>query len=82
MIQIDLKSIATKLIPTFNEAGELSVKLHKEGLKITIKEDNSPVTNGDIAVNDIITKKIHVTEELDICILIQPSHSLWTYLVK
>ena len=58
MIQIDLKSIATKLIPTFNEAGELSVKLQKEGLKITIKEDNSPVTNGDIAVNDIITKKI------------------------
>ena len=58
MIQIDLKSIITKLIPTFNEAGELSVKLQKEGLKITIKEDNSPVTNGDIAVNDIITKKI------------------------
>ena len=58
MIQIDLKSIATKLITTFNEAGELSVKLQKEGLKITIKEDNSPVTNGDIAVNDIITKKI------------------------
>ena len=58
MIQIDHKSIATKLIPTFNEAGELSVKLQKEGLKITIKEDNSPVTNGDIAVNDIITKKI------------------------
>ena len=57
MIQIDLKSIATKLITTFNEAGELSVKLQKEGLKITIKEDNSPVTNGDIAVNDIITKK-------------------------
>ena len=58
MIQTDLKSIATKLIPTFNEASELSVKLQKEGLKITIKEDNSPVTNGDIAVNDIITKKI------------------------
>ena len=58
MTQIDLKSIITKLIPTFNEAGELSVNLQREGLKITIKEDNSPVTNGDIAVNDIITKKI------------------------
>ena len=46
------------ILTTFNEAGELSVKLQKEGLKITIKEDNSPVTNGDIAVNDIITKKI------------------------
>ena len=58
MTQIDLKSIITKLIPTFNEAGELSVNLQREGLKITIKEDNSPVTNGDIAVNDIITNKI------------------------
>ena len=58
MTQIDLKSIITKLIPTFNEAGELSVNLQREGLKITIKEDNSPVTNGDIAVNDIITRKI------------------------
>ena len=58
MTKIDLKSIITKLIPTFNEAGELSVNLQREGLKITIKEDNSPVTNGDIAVNDIITKKI------------------------
>ena len=67
MIQKDLKSIATKLIPTFNEAGELSVKLQKEGLKITIKEDNSPVTNGDIAVNDIITKKIlELTPDLPI----------------
>ena len=58
MIQIDLKSIATKLIPTFNEAGELSVKLQKEGLKITIKEDNSPVSNGDLKVNELITNKI------------------------
>ena len=58
MTKIDLKSIITKLIPTFNEAGELSVNLQRGGLKITIKEDNSPVTNGDIAVNDIITKKI------------------------
>ena len=57
-MKIDLKSIIIKLIPTFNEAGKLSVDLQKEGLKITIKEDNSPVTNGDIAVNDLITKKI------------------------
>ena len=57
-MQIDLKTIVTKLIPTFKEAAELSVNLQKEGLKITIKDDNSPVTNGDIAVNDLITKKI------------------------
>ena len=57
-MQIYLKSIVTKLIPKFKEDAELSVNLQKEGLKITIKDDNSPVTNGDIAVNDLITKKI------------------------
>ena len=32
--------------------------LYKKGLKIEIKEDKSPVSNGDLKVNEIITKKI------------------------
>ena len=28
------------------------------GLKIQIKEDKSPVSNGDLRVNDLISKKI------------------------
>ena len=58
MNNIDAKSIAKNLIETFNAAGTESIKLYKEGLKITIKDDNSPVTNGDLKVNSMLTKKI------------------------
>ena len=54
----ELKILAEGLIDTFNKAGKDSIKLYSEGLKIEIKEDNSPVSNGDLYVNDIITKKI------------------------
>ena len=54
----ELKNIAEKLIDTFREAGETSIRLFNEGLKITIKDDGSPVSNGDLKVNDLITKKI------------------------
>ena len=54
----DLKSISENLIDTFNNAGKASIDLYEKGLKIDIKEDNSPVTNGDIKVNEIITNKI------------------------
>ena len=30
----------------------------QKGLKITIKEDKSPVSNGDLRVNELITNKI------------------------
>lgn len=32
--------------------------MFQEGLKINIKEDRSPVSNGDLRVNDLISKKI------------------------
>ena len=32
--------------------------LRKQGLKTIIKPDNSPVTNGDLEVNKILTEKI------------------------
>ena len=54
----DLKSIAERLIETFQKAGEESIKIEKEGVKIKTKEDGSPVTNGDLRVNEIITEKI------------------------
>ena len=55
---IELKKIAENLIDTFNTAGQESVELFKKGLKIEIKEDKSPVSNGDLRVNDLITNKI------------------------
>ena len=54
----ELKFISENLIDTFNIAGEISKDLYKKGLKIVIKEDNSPVSNGDLKVNDLITNKI------------------------
>ena len=54
----ELKKIALGLIETFNVAGQESIHLNKKGLKIEIKEDNSPVSNGDLRVNEIITKRI------------------------
>ena len=54
----DLKILAESLIETFNFAGEESIKLYKKGLDIQIKEDKSPVSNGDLRVNELLTKKI------------------------
>ncbi len=54
----DFKVITNSLIETFEEAGKESVKIEKQGLKIQIKDDNSPVTNGDLKVNEILTKAI------------------------
>ena len=54
----DLRSISEKLINTFKIAGKISIDLYKKGLKIEIKEDKSPVSNGDLEVNKLITYKI------------------------
>ena len=54
----ELKGLAEKLINTFQIAGDTSIQLFKEGLKIEIKEDGSPVSNADLKVNDLISKKI------------------------
>ena len=60
MNKSELKIIAESLIGTFEFAGKESIRLHNEGLKIEIKEDNSPVSNGDLKVNEIITEKISI----------------------
>ena len=54
----DLKILSESLINTFNFAGKESIRLYKEGLKIEIKKDKTPVSNGDIRVNDLISAKI------------------------
>ena len=58
MIQIDIKEIVENLIDTFLNAGKISIDLRKEGLIKKIKPDNTPVSNGDLEVDKIITKKI------------------------
>ncbi len=54
----ELKIISESLIETFNKAGKISIELYKKGLEIKIKEDKSPVSNGDLKVNELITNKI------------------------
>jgi len=54
----ELKTISESLINTFNDAGKMSIELYKKGLQIEIKEDKSPVSNGDLKVNELITNKI------------------------
>ncbi len=54
----ELKIISESLIETFKDAGKISIDLYKKGLKIEIKEDKSPVSNGDLKVNELITNKI------------------------
>ena len=54
----ELKNISEQLINTFNQAGTESMNLYSKGLEIKIKEDKSPVSNGDLRVNELITSKI------------------------
>ncbi len=52
------KKITLSLIDTFHNAGNIALNLREAGLKKEIKQDNTPVSNGDIEVNKILIKKI------------------------
>ena len=67
MSSINLKIITEKLIDTFFEAGKVAKRISDQGVKITIKEDKSPVTNGDLEVDKILREKIKkITPEIPI----------------
>ena len=59
MKQIEIKATIEKLIDTFLYAGKVSIELREKGLIKEIKEDNTPVSNGDLEVNRILTEKIN-----------------------
>ena len=64
---MDIKIIVEKLINPFLEAGNLSISLREKGLKKEIKSDDTPVSNGDLEVNKLITKKLsEITPEIPI----------------
>jgi len=54
----ETEKIINSLIDTFIASGNLSLDLRKKGLEKKIKSDNTSVTNADIEVNNLITKKI------------------------
>ena len=58
MIKIDLKKITNDLLSTFFDAGKLAKRIAHRGVKTTIKDDNTPVTDGDLAVDRLLREKI------------------------
>ena len=58
MSKINIKEVVENLIDTFLSAGEISINLRKVGLIKEIKSDNTPVSNGDLEVNKILTLKL------------------------
>ncbi len=54
----DTEKIIENLIEVFFKAGKLSIELRNNGLIKTFKKDNTPVTNGDIEVNNIILSSL------------------------
>ena len=58
MTQSDIKKIVEDLIETFLYAGKISLDLREKGLTKKIKSDDTPVSNGDLEVNEILTNKI------------------------
>ena len=55
---MNLKNIVENLVEDFLSAGNLSLKLREKGLTKKIKSDNTPVSNGDLEINELITQKI------------------------
>ena len=58
MTKVNIKKIVENLVDVFLYAGKISLELREKGLIKRIKSDNTPVSNGDLEVNKIITKKI------------------------
>ena len=54
----EAKKITLSLVDTFISAGNLALTIREKGLKKEIKSDNTPVTNGDLEVNKVLTKRI------------------------
>ena len=58
MNNLNLKNITEELLDTFLEAGKVAQEISRRGVKITIKADKSPVTDGDLAVDKLLSDKI------------------------
>ena len=58
MDNLNLKNISNQLIDSFLESGKIAKKISQRGVKIKIKSDKSPVTDGDLAVDKILKNKI------------------------
>jgi len=57
---LNLKNTVEDLIETFLKAGEIAKEISQRGVKITIKDDKSPVTDGDLAVDELLRNRIKI----------------------
>ena len=55
---LNLKNTAENFLDVFFEAGKIAREISQRGVKVTIKDDKSPVTDGDLAVDKILKNKI------------------------
>ena len=58
MTELNIKEIVENLINTFLDAGKVSLSLRNKGLIKKIKSDDTPVTNGDLEVNKIVSQNL------------------------
>ncbi len=58
MTEINIKIIVKSLVKTFLDAGKISINLRNNGLTKYIKSDDTPVSNGDLEINRIISEKL------------------------
>ena len=65
MNNLDLKSIAEGLIDTFLKAGKIAQEISQRGVKIEIKADKSPVTDGDLAVDKLLKAEVEAQKIIE-----------------
>ena len=58
MNNLNLKNITEDFIEVFLKAGKIAKEISQRGVKVTIKADKSPVTDGDLAVDELLRNKI------------------------
>ena len=58
MKEIEFEKITKNLLETFITSGKIALDLRDKGLVTKIKSDNTPVTNGDLMVNEKLCNKI------------------------
>ena len=58
MNNLNLKNITEELLDTFLKSGKIAKEISNRGVKITIKTDKTPVTDGDLAVDKLLRDKI------------------------
>ena len=58
MNNLNLKNTAEDFIEVFLKAGKIAKEISQRGAKVTIKADKSPVTDGDLVVDELLRNKI------------------------